>query len=78
MSLPFVLAALAGLGCFLSGLGGAAWAGQDSDGHWRPGAWRFLLLAVGGLLVMAAGLHLAGVDRPGLWFPGWRTPPAGG
>ncbi|MBI5830856.1 MAG: hypothetical protein HZB16_00910 [Armatimonadetes bacterium] len=78
MSLPFVLAALAGLVCFLTGLGCAAWTGQDPTGRWRAGAWRWLLLAAGGILVMAAGLHLAGVDNTGLWFPGWRTPPAGG
>jgi len=78
MSLPFVIVALAGLVALLTGLAGAAWRGQDSAGHWRPGAWRWLLLALGGFMVMAAGLHLAGVDRTGLWFPGWRQPPAGG
>ena len=70
MSIGWVAVALFGLICFLAGVGAAAWPGQDSAGHWRVGAWRWIVLAVGGLLLCLAGLQLAGVYDIGLHYPG--------
>ena len=67
---PFwVAAAIGGLGAFLFGLVRAAWSGQNAAGRWQPGAWRWWALAAAGLLVMAIGLHLAGVEPTGLHYP---------
>ncbi|HAZ64287.1 MAG TPA: hypothetical protein DCZ72_11850 [Armatimonadetes bacterium] len=70
----YVALALAGLLLMLAGLALGAWVGQDRYGRWRPGAWRALVLAAGGLALMASGLRLAGPDDSGLWLPGWRAP----
>ena len=71
---PFALAMVfVGLGGFLTGLGGAAWRGQDAQGHWRPRGWRWLALTAGSFVVLCAALHLAGVAHLGVYYPNFES-----
>jgi hypothetical protein len=69
MKLPWVWAGLLGLLGFVAGLAAAAWQGQDSDGRWRPGAWRWLVLAAAGFGLLVTGLRLAGAEQWGFSYP---------
>ena len=69
MSLFWFAVATAGLAAFTVGLVLAAWRGHRADGRWRPGGWRFVVLAVLGWTLFALGLRLTGTERIGIEYP---------
>lgn len=64
-----IAGAIGGLALFLGAWIGAVWAGHDRDGRRLPAARRWWWWALAGLMLMSAGLWLAGAPAVGLRYP---------